>query len=70
MDGPQDISELMRVSEYASLAAFARAVLARAVADDPRVANLTVACDIDGGEIVVAGAFHDSADTPIAGFGV
>jgi hypothetical protein len=63
-----DIHEAMAASELASLAAFARAVLARAVADNPSVRNLTVAAAIEGGEIEINGVLLGADEEALGGF--
>lgn len=65
-----DLHDAMRASEFASLAAFARAVLARARADNPAVENLTIVADVLCGEIEVSGAFHDGQENALEGFGL
>lgn len=65
-----DLHDAMRAAEFASLAAFARAVLARAHSDDPTVSNLTLVADVTDGEIEIGGAFHDRQEVAIGGFGL
>ncbi len=62
------LQESMRASEYASLAAFARAVLARAVSDDPTVRVLRLDAEVSGGEIEIAGLFLGQGDVEVAAF--
>jgi hypothetical protein len=65
-----DLHDAMRAAEFASLAAFARAVLARAHSDDPAVTTVRLDASVIAGEIEVAGVFMDARDAELAGFAV
>lgn len=62
--------EIMAASERASLAAFARAVLARSVQDNPTVAHLELSAAVEAGEISIDVLTTDIAGLPVAGWGV
>jgi hypothetical protein len=63
-----DLHDAMRASEFASLAAFARAVLARAHSDNPQVTTLRLDASVIAGEVEVAGLFLGADDAELAGF--
>ncbi len=64
------IHDAMAAAELASLAAFARSILARARADNPLVTSLRVDASIESGEIDVAGVFIGADDREYYGFTV
>ena len=65
-----DLNDQMAASELASLAAFARAVLARAVSNEPSIQMLSVRAEAVGGEVEIEGWFHHVNGTKEAGFGL
>jgi hypothetical protein len=60
----------MAASEQASLAAYARAVLARSVQDNPAVARLELVATVDAGEIAIDVTMCDHGSQPLEGWGV
>lgn len=65
-----DLHEAMAASELASLAAFARAVLARQHSEDPRIVALDVNAAVVDGEIVIDGSYAHADGLAVGGFGL
>ncbi len=65
-----DRNEAMAAAEQASLAAFARAVLARSIQDNPAVSHLELSAATEAGEITIDVVLCNATGQPLEGWGV
>lgn len=64
-----DFHDVQDAAEKASLSVYARAVLARAVQDNPTVRCLMVCAFLDGGEVGIECRLLGADDQPVSGWG-